>query len=170
MQSRVSCVSLLVTTWKEKEIIMPVWNINHKLDNINCITNIHTEIHNNYLYRYIRQGLLYCLTCKMVKFSKTLFIMYFSGKCLSLWIKLIMYSHIGERWIRYTHFPPSTLAYSVCQMYIQWSILYRREQFYCHYCPGKRNIKLGIYGGIKVRVFFWVFFDTVTPTRQNQSV
>lgn len=39
-------------------------------------------------------------TCKMVKFSRTLFIMYFSGKCLSLWMKLIMYSHMGERWMR----------------------------------------------------------------------
>lgn len=41
-------------------------------------------------------------TCKIVKFSSTLFIMYFSGRCLSLWIKLIMYSHNGERWIRNT--------------------------------------------------------------------
>lgn len=39
------------------------------------------------------------VTCRIVKFSRTLFIMYFSGKCLSLWIKLIMYSHMGERWI-----------------------------------------------------------------------
>lgn len=39
------------------------------------------------------------VTCRMVKFSRTLFIMYFSGKCLSLWMKLIMYSHMGERWI-----------------------------------------------------------------------
>lgn len=41
----------------------------------------------------------FIFTCKIVKFSRTLFIMYFSGKCLSLWIKLIMYSHMGERWI-----------------------------------------------------------------------
>lgn len=53
------------------------------------------------------------LTCRMVKFSSTLFIMYFSGRCLSLWIKLIMYSHIGERWMRNTYFPPSICAYSV---------------------------------------------------------
>lgn len=39
------------------------------------------------------------LTSRMVKFSSTLFIMYFSGRCLSLWTKLIMYSHIGERLI-----------------------------------------------------------------------
>ncbi len=57
----------------------------------------------------------WCFTCKMVKFSKTLFIMYFSGRCLSLWMKLIIYSHMGERWIRYKHFPPSTRAYSVCK-------------------------------------------------------
>ena len=53
------------------------------------------------------------LTCRIVKFSSTLFIMYFSGRCLSLWMKLIMYSHMGERWILYTHFPPSMRAYSV---------------------------------------------------------
>lgn len=40
-------------------------------------------------------------TCRMVKFSSTLFIMYFSGKCFSLWIKLIMYSQRGDRWMRY---------------------------------------------------------------------
>lgn len=40
------------------------------------------------------------LTCRMVKFSSTLFIMYFSGRCFSLWMKLIMYSHSGERWMR----------------------------------------------------------------------
>ena len=51
----------------------------------------------------------------MVKFSKTLFIMYFSGRCLSLLIKLVMYSHIGERLILYTNRPLSNLAYSVCQ-------------------------------------------------------
>lgn len=39
-------------------------------------------------------------TCRMVKFSRTLFIMYFSGRCLSLWMKLIMYSHMGDRWMR----------------------------------------------------------------------
>ena len=43
------------------------------------------------------------LTCRMVKFSNTLFIMYFSGRCFNLWIKLIIYSHIGERWILYTY-------------------------------------------------------------------
>lgn len=51
----------------------------------------------------------------MVKFSRTLFIMYFSGRCLSLWMKLIIYSHMGERWMRYKHFPPSTRANSVCK-------------------------------------------------------
>ena len=45
----------------------------------------------------------------MVKFSRTLFIMYFSGRCFSLWMKLIMYSHIGERWMRYTYRPFSNL-------------------------------------------------------------
>lgn len=49
----------------------------------------------------------------MVKFSSTLFIMYFSGRCFSLWMKLIMYSHMGERWMRYTKRPFSNLAYSV---------------------------------------------------------
>lgn len=51
----------------------------------------------------------------MVKFSRTLFIMYFSGRCFSLWMKLIMYSHMGDRWIRYTNRPFSILAYSVCR-------------------------------------------------------
>lgn len=55
------------------------------------------------------------ITNKMVKFSKTLFIIYFSGRCLSLWMKLIIYSHIGERFIRYTNRPFSNLAYSVCK-------------------------------------------------------
>lgn len=55
------------------------------------------------------------VTNKIVKFSKTLFIIYFSGKCLSLWMKLIIYSHIGERFIRYTNRPFSNLAYSVCE-------------------------------------------------------
>ena len=55
------------------------------------------------------------LTCRMVKFSRTLFIMYFSGRCFSLWMKLIMYSHMGERWMRYTKRPFSSLAYSVCR-------------------------------------------------------
>ena len=40
--------------------------------------------------------------------------MYFSGRCFSLWMKLIMYSHMGERWMRYTKRPFSSLAYSVC--------------------------------------------------------
>lgn len=40
------------------------------------------------------------LTCRMVKFSSTLFIMYFSGRCFSLWMKLIMYSQSGDRWMR----------------------------------------------------------------------
>lgn len=31
----------------------------------------------------------------MVKFSSTLFIIYFSGRCFSLWMKLIMYSEGG---------------------------------------------------------------------------
>lgn len=53
------------------------------------------------------------LTCKIVKFSSTLFIMYFSGRCFSLWMKLIMYSHMGERWILYTNRPFSKRAYSV---------------------------------------------------------
>lgn len=53
------------------------------------------------------------LTCKMVKFSRTLFIMYFSGRCLSLCIKLIIYSHIGLLWILYTNRPFSYRAYSV---------------------------------------------------------
>lgn len=53
------------------------------------------------------------VTCRMVKFSSTLFIIYFSGRCFSLWMKLIMYSHMGERWIRYTKRPFSNLAYSV---------------------------------------------------------
>ena len=39
-------------------------------------------------------------TCRMVKFSSTLFIMYFSGRCFSLWMKLTMYSHSGDRWMR----------------------------------------------------------------------
>lgn len=55
-------------------------------------------------------------TCRMVKFSSTLFIMYFSGRCLSLWMKLIMYSHMGERWMRYTKRPFSRRAYSVCRV------------------------------------------------------
>lgn len=55
------------------------------------------------------------VTNKIVKFSKTLFIIYFSGKCLSLWMKFIIYSHIGERFIRYTNRPFSNLAYSVCE-------------------------------------------------------
>lgn len=54
-------------------------------------------------------------TCRMVKFSRTLFIMYFSGRCFSLWMKLIIYSHIGDRWIRYTHLPFSIRANSVCR-------------------------------------------------------
>ena len=49
----------------------------------------------------------------MVKFSSTLFIIYFSGRCLSLWMKLIIYSHMGERWMRNMYFPPSKCAYSV---------------------------------------------------------
>lgn len=53
------------------------------------------------------------LTCKIVKFSNTLFIIYFSGKCLSLWMKLIIYSHMGDRWMRYTNRPFSKRAYSV---------------------------------------------------------
>lgn len=48
-----------------------------------------------------------------MKFSSTLFIMYFSGRCSSLWMKLIMYSHMGERWMRYTKRPFSSRAYSV---------------------------------------------------------
>jgi hypothetical protein len=40
-------------------------------------------------------------TCRMVKFSSTLFIMYFSGRRLSLWMKLTMYSQSGDRWMRY---------------------------------------------------------------------
>ena len=44
--------------------------------------------------------LLYPQTCKMVKFSSTLFIMYRSGRCFSRWMKLTMQSHIGERLIR----------------------------------------------------------------------
>lgn len=54
-------------------------------------------------------------TCRMVKFSRTLFIMYFSGRCFSLWMKLIIYSHMGDRWIRYTHLPFSIRANSVCR-------------------------------------------------------
>ena len=34
--------------------------------------------------------LLYPQTCKMVKFSSTLFIMYRSGRCFSRWMKLTM--------------------------------------------------------------------------------
>ena len=52
-------------------------------------------------------------TSKMVKFSSTLFIIYFSGRCLSLWMKLIMYSHMGDRLILYTKRPFSKRAYSV---------------------------------------------------------
>lgn len=37
------------------------------------------------------------LTCNIVKFSNTLFIIYRSGKCFSFCMKLIMYSHIGDR-------------------------------------------------------------------------
>lgn len=40
------------------------------------------------------------ITNKIVKFSSTLFIIYFSGRCFSLWMKLIMYSHMGDRLIR----------------------------------------------------------------------
>lgn len=49
----------------------------------------------------------------MVKFSNTLFIMYFSGRCFNLCMKLIMYSHIGDRCIRYTNRPFSSRGYSV---------------------------------------------------------
>lgn len=49
----------------------------------------------------------------MVKFSKTLFIMYFSGRCFSLCMKLIMYSHMGDRCILYTNRPFSSRGYSV---------------------------------------------------------
>ena len=55
----------------------------------------------------------YVYTCKMVKFSSTLFIMYRSGRCFSRWMKLTMQSHIGERLIRLTNRPLSNLAYSV---------------------------------------------------------
>ena len=55
-------------------------------------------------------------TCRMVKFSSTLFIMYFSGSCLSLCIKLIIYSHIGDLCILYTKRPFSKCAYSVCKI------------------------------------------------------
>ena len=37
------------------------------------------------------------LTCRIVKFSRTLFIMYFSGRFLSFLMKLTMYSHMGLR-------------------------------------------------------------------------
>lgn len=60
-----------------------------------------------------RKGKGLAPTCRIVKFSKTLFIIYFSGRCFSLWIKLIMYSHMGERWMRYTKRPFSSRAYSV---------------------------------------------------------
>jgi len=53
------------------------------------------------------------ITNKIVKFSSTLFIIYFSGRCFSLWMKLIMYSHMGDRLIRYTKRPFSNRAYSV---------------------------------------------------------
>ena len=52
-------------------------------------------------------------TCKIVKFSKTLFIIYFSGRCFNLCIKLIMYSHIGDRAILYKNLPFCKVAYSV---------------------------------------------------------
>ena len=74
---------------------------------IHCHANLRTHL------RYSDTSLSMGLTCKMVKFSSTLFIMYFSGRCLSLWMKLIMYSHMGERWIRYRYLPPSIRAYSV---------------------------------------------------------
>jgi hypothetical protein len=45
----------------------------------------------------------------MVKFSRTLFIMYFSGRCFSFRMKLIMYSHIGDRCSLYRNRPPSNL-------------------------------------------------------------
>ena len=48
-------------------------------------------------------------TCKIVKFSSTLFIMYFSGKCFSFKMKLIMYSHIGDLCSLYRNLPPSNL-------------------------------------------------------------
>ncbi len=48
-------------------------------------------------------------TWRMVKFSSTLFIMYFSGRCFSLRMKLIMYSHIGDRCSLYRNRPPSNL-------------------------------------------------------------
>ena len=48
----------------------------------------------------------------MVKFSRTEFIMYFSGSCFSFKMKLIMYSHMGDRCNLYRNLPPSNL-YSV---------------------------------------------------------
>lgn len=96
------------------------------------------------------------ITNKMVKFSKTLFIIYFSGRCLSLWMKLIIYSHIGERFIRYTNRPFSNLAYSVCKgkevwvfffytsKHREWLLLNQRESsvnVLCYLCklPSKKQ-------------------------------
>lgn len=53
------------------------------------------------------------LTCNTVKFSSTLFIIYCSGRCFSFCMKLIMYSHIGDRWMRYTKREFSSREYSV---------------------------------------------------------
>ena len=66
----------------------------------------------------IGQFALLCFThtCNIVKFSSTLFIMYFSGKCFSLCIKLIIYSHMGDLCKRYTNLPFSNRAYSVYKM------------------------------------------------------
>jgi len=40
-------------------------------------------------------------TCRTVKFSRTLFIMAVCGSWRSLLMKLMRYSHIGDRSIRY---------------------------------------------------------------------
>lgn len=68
---------------------------------------------NIFMPRYILLYTPISFTCKMVKFSNTLFIMYFSGRCFNLCMKLIIYSHIGLLWMRYTNLPFSYLAYSV---------------------------------------------------------
>ena len=44
-------------------------------------------------------------TCKTLKFSKTLFLRFFSGNCFSLFIKVTMYSHMGEFSNLYTQRP-----------------------------------------------------------------
>ena len=75
-------------------------------------------------------------TWRIVKFSSTLFIMYFSGKHLSLWTKLIMYSHMGDRRMQYKKRPFSKRGYSVWKKAVvktEWigSISCVQQNSYC---------------------------------------